>query len=133
MSSGRRFWFIWSRPCRWTAPTRSRTTGRFATSLPSTARPWPNGPSCLVITKMDVTGASESRERITRELCRDAVAISAVTGQGIPQLIHRIVAMLEPPEVQDPPTEPPAAAGPGRGRVNFGRLSRDSFRGRPGK
>ncbi len=65
-------------------------------------------PELLVITKMDVTGASESRERITRELCRDAVAISAVTGQGIPQLIHRIVAMLEPPEPQDPPAEPPA-------------------------
>ncbi len=53
-------------------------------------------PELLVVTKMDVTGASESRERITRELCRDAVAISAVTGQGIPQLIHRIVEMLEP-------------------------------------
>jgi GTPase len=67
-------------------------------------------PELLVITKLDVTGASESRERITRELCRDAVAISAVTGLGIPQLIHRIVAMLEPPEQQDPPTEPPALA-----------------------
>lgn len=66
-------------------------------------------PELLVITKMDVTGASESRERITRELCRDAVAISAVTGQGIPQLIHRIVAMLEPRPDQEPSVEPPSA------------------------
>jgi GTP-binding protein len=51
-------------------------------------------PELLVVTKMDVTGASESHARITGELCRDAVAISAVTGQGIPQLIHRIVEML---------------------------------------
>ena len=65
-------------------------------------------PELLVVTKMDVTGASESRERITRELCRDAVAISAVTGQGIPQLIHRIVAMLEPRQTADPPAEPPS-------------------------
>ena len=54
-------------------------------------------------------GAIESRERITRELCRDAVAISAVTGQGIPQLIHRIVEMLEARQEQAPPSEPTSA------------------------
>jgi GTP-binding protein len=51
-------------------------------------------PELLVITKMDVTGAQEAHARITAELCRDALAISAVTGQGIPQLIHRVVALL---------------------------------------
>jgi GTPase len=69
-------------------------------------------PELLVITKMDVTDASEARERITRELCRDAIAISAVTGQGIPQLIQRIVAMLEPPEEQDQPAEPSPTSVP---------------------
>jgi GTP-binding protein len=65
-------------------------------------------PELLVVTKMDVTGATESRDRITGELCRDALAISAVTGQGIPQLIHRIVEMLESRREQDqnPPAEP---------------------------
>jgi GTPase len=65
-------------------------------------------PELLVVTKMDVTGATESRERITRELCRDALAISAVTGQGIPQLIHRIVAMLEQPTELIRSAEPPS-------------------------
>jgi GTP-binding protein len=63
-------------------------------------------PELLVITKMDVTGASEAHARITGELCRDAVAISAVTGQGIPQLIHRIVTLL------DERREPPVPAEP---------------------
>ena len=42
-----------------------------------------------------MTGSREAHARITGELCRDALAISAVTGQGIPQLIQRIVAMLD--------------------------------------
>ena len=54
---------------------------------------------------MQAKRASESRA----ELCRDAVAISAVTGQGIPQLIHRIVAMLEPQPEHDPLAVPPPA------------------------
>jgi translation initiation factor IF-2 len=36
------------------------------------------------------------------------VAISAVTGQGIPQLIHRIVAMLEQPTELIRSAEPPS-------------------------
>src|SRR4051794_29186091 len=52
-------------------------------------------PEQLVLTKMDVTGAPEAAERLGRELCREALTISAVTGQGIPQLLHRIADMLE--------------------------------------
>ena len=52
-------------------------------------------PELLVVTKMDLTGAAEARERIASELCREVVPISAVTGQGIPQLIHRIVELLD--------------------------------------
>ncbi len=51
-------------------------------------------PELLVLTKMDVTGAEPARRRIERELDREVLGISAVTGQGIPQLIHRIVAWL---------------------------------------
>jgi GTPase len=51
-------------------------------------------PELLVVTKMDVTGAQESRARIAAELERDVPAISAVTGQGIPQLLHRIIELL---------------------------------------
>jgi GTPase len=52
-------------------------------------------PELLVVTKMDVTGAPEAAERIARELCREALPISAVTGRGIPQLVHRITDMLD--------------------------------------
>lgn len=52
-------------------------------------------PELVVVTKMDVTGAETARARIARELGREVVAISAVTGQGIPQLIHRLIDLLD--------------------------------------
>jgi GTP-binding protein len=52
-------------------------------------------PELLVVTKMDLTGAEDARARIARELDRDVMAISAVTGLGIPALLHRIADRLE--------------------------------------
>ncbi len=43
-----------------------------------------NRPEVLVVTKMDLTGAAEAKARLARELDRDLLSISAVTGQGIP-------------------------------------------------
>ncbi len=61
-------------------------------------------PELLVVTKLDLTGSAEARERITAELCREVLPISAVTGKGIPPLIHRIGTLLD----QLPaPAEPP--------------------------
>jgi GTP-binding protein len=51
-------------------------------------------PELVVLTKLDVTGAADVHTRISRELAREVLAISAVTGQGIPELIHRIVELL---------------------------------------
>jgi GTPase len=70
-------------------------------------------PEFLVITKMDVTGAAEAADRLATELCRDSLRISAVTGQGIPALVHRIVALLD----ELPPTldEEAVVASAGRG------------------
>ncbi len=51
-------------------------------------------PELLVATKMDVTGAEESRRRLEAELNREVPGISAVTGRGIPQLLHRISGSL---------------------------------------
>jgi GTP-binding protein len=51
-------------------------------------------PELLVATKMDVTGAEEARQRLQTELNREVPGISAVTGRGIPQLLHRIVGSL---------------------------------------
>jgi GTP-binding protein len=62
-------------------------------------------PELLVFTKLDVTGAREASERLGVELCRDALSISAVTGQGIPQLITRIADMLDQlPQAFEEPT-----------------------------
>ncbi|MBX6316104.1 MAG: GTPase ObgE, partial [Isosphaeraceae bacterium] len=52
-------------------------------------------PELVVVTKMDLTGAEEARRRIERELGRETMALSAVTGQGIPALIHRIADLLD--------------------------------------
>jgi GTP-binding protein len=67
-------------------------------------------PELLVVTKMDVTGAREVRQRIERELSRDVLGISAVTGQGIPQLIHRIVEWLGDRAVTETASSEPRVA-----------------------
>jgi GTP-binding protein len=72
-------------------------------------------PEVLVVTKMDLTGAAEASERIAHELCREVLTISAVTGKGIPALIHRIVGLLEelPATFEaQPEPKPTAAAAP---------------------
>ena len=65
-------------------------------------------PELLVITKLDVTGSAEAMQQISHELCREPMAISAVTGQGIPALIRRISELLE----QLPPEEPAKVSTP---------------------
>src|SRR4051812_17603018 len=52
-------------------------------------------PEVLVVTKLDLTGSEEARERIAAELCREILAISAVTGKGIPTLVRRIADLLD--------------------------------------
>jgi GTP-binding protein len=52
-------------------------------------------PELLVVTKLDLTGAAESRDRIADELKIEVMAISAVTGQGIPQLLRAIDERLK--------------------------------------
>jgi GTP-binding protein len=62
-------------------------------------------PELLVVSKVDVTGAAEARARIAGALGREVLAISAVTGQGIPQLIKRIFELLRQ-RAEPPPEEP---------------------------
>jgi len=66
-------------------------------------------PELVVLTKTDLTGAAEVRVRIMDELEREVLAISAVTGQGIPQLIHRIIELLPERTEPAPPTAPSSA------------------------
>ena len=64
-------------------------------------------PEVLVLTKMDVTGGPEAAERIAADLCREVLSISAVTGKGLPTLLHRIGALLA--ELPATPGEVPTA------------------------
>ncbi len=65
-------------------------------------------PELLVITKLDVTGSLEAMEQIKHELCREPMAISAVTGKGIPALIHRVAELLHQlPQTEDVPASTP--------------------------
>jgi GTP-binding protein len=52
-------------------------------------------PELVVVTKLDLTGASEARTRIADALGSEVLAISAVTGQGIPALVHRVADLVE--------------------------------------
>ncbi len=79
-------------------------------------------PELVVVTKMDLTDADEARERIAREIGRDVLSISAVTGKGIPILLRAIQEGLKnrPEEEEDevvvevkklpgiPPVKPPS-------------------------
>jgi 50S ribosomal subunit-associated GTPase HflX len=44
---------------------------------------------------MDLEGAEEGLERLRRGLDREVLPISALTGQGLPELRRRILEMLE--------------------------------------
>jgi GTP-binding protein len=51
----------------------------------------------VVATKADVPGAEEFRERLAKEVGRDVLLISAVTGQGLNQLVGAITQALQKP------------------------------------
>jgi GTP-binding protein len=72
-------------------------------------------PELVVVTKMDLTDAAEARDRIARELGREVLSISAVTGAGIPGLLHAIQERLADrpamPEEEAAPAPSPVAAG----------------------
>ncbi|WP_435011174.1 GTPase ObgE [Tundrisphaera lichenicola] len=69
-------------------------------------------PEVLVVTKLDLTGSEEARERISAELCREILPISAVTGKGIPALVHRLADLID----QLPAPEETTATKPVRPR-----------------
>ncbi len=81
-------------------------------------------PEVLVVTKMDVTGSEEARDRIARELCREVIPISAVTGKGLPALIQRISQLLDelPKEGE---TEAPSAFAALRGNAIAAQVARE--------
>jgi GTP-binding protein len=51
-------------------------------------------PELLIVSKMDLTGAQEILQRVDREIGRETIGISAVTGQGLSELVNRIAGLL---------------------------------------
>jgi GTP-binding protein len=47
-------------------------------------------PEIVAVSKAELTGADEVRHRLERELGREVLAISAVTGQGLAQLVRAV-------------------------------------------
>lgn len=52
-------------------------------------------PEIVVVTKADLPGAAEVRDRLSQAIGKPVLLISAVTGQGLDELVRNIVAILE--------------------------------------
>jgi GTP-binding protein len=52
-------------------------------------------PEIVLVSKAELTGSEELRTRMERELDREVLAISAVTGAGLASLVGRIVELLD--------------------------------------
>src|SRR5207237_3606668 len=51
-------------------------------------------PEVIAVSKAELTGSAEVRERLERELGRPVLAVSAVTGQGLAKLVGGVVELL---------------------------------------
>jgi GTP-binding protein len=68
-------------------------------------------PEVLALSKAELTGSDEVRARLEQELGRPLLAVSAVTGAGLAELVRQVVARLaEVEEVLAPP--PPRVVPP---------------------
>ncbi|MFM9059551.1 MAG: GTPase ObgE [Planctomycetaceae bacterium] len=52
-------------------------------------------PEILVMSKCELPGAAEARAALEREVGRDVIAVSAVTGQGLDVMLRAIVAEMD--------------------------------------
>jgi GTPase len=52
-------------------------------------------PEIVAVSKCELPEAAETRDRLARELDRDVLAISAVTGQGLDHLLRAITRLLD--------------------------------------
>jgi GTP-binding protein len=51
-------------------------------------------PEIVVVSKAELTGSEDVRERLERELGRNVLAVSSVTGQGLSELVGAIASLL---------------------------------------
>jgi GTP-binding protein len=59
-------------------------------------------PEVAAVSKSELTGAADVRERMERELGRKVLAVSAVTGEGLARLVQAVVGLL----AEFPPSPP---------------------------
>lgn len=52
-------------------------------------------PEIVAVSKAELTGSEEVRQRLERELSRPVLAVSAVTGQGLADLVRAVVEQLQ--------------------------------------
>ena len=52
-------------------------------------------PEIVVVSKAELPGAIDVRDELARELGREVLAISSVTGQGLDQLLHAVTRALD--------------------------------------
>jgi len=64
-------------------------------------------PEITIVSKAELPGSAEIRERLEAELGRPVLAVSAVTGAGLDRLLHAVVRQLD---------SPPDAAAPAQDR-----------------
>jgi GTP-binding protein len=75
-------------------------------------------PRLVALNKIDLPDARERAADLARELPSRSVLVSAVTGEGIPDLIRAILEMCPPRPVAE-------AAAPVERRIEFARTTRD--------
>jgi len=61
----------------------------------------------VCVTKLDLTGAPQTRTRLQEELGRPVLGISAVAGTGLDELLRAITAALDPDRLEPPPPPRP--------------------------
>ena len=88
------------------------------TELSAYGRGLMDRPRLFALNKLDLFEAHERASGIAEKLGRDAIAISAVTGEHVPDLLKRIFAACAPRDVLP-------AAVPGERRIAFSRGGRD--------
>jgi GTP-binding protein len=58
------------------------------------SQPLAEKPEVVCVSKAELTGADEVRDRLAAELGREVLLISSVTGQGLSQLVGRVAQLL---------------------------------------
>jgi GTP-binding protein len=57
-------------------------------------------PEVVCVSKAELTGSEEVRQRLERELGREVLAVSAVTGRGLSQLVGKVAQLLSAEPVE---------------------------------